>query len=331
MVVTFPMESKKSKYTILGLVVLAFLVMIPFLWNNPILLNLFILTYLYAYLAMSWNIVGGFAGQLSMGHSAFTVIGAYVSTIVFLSYGVTPWVGMFIGGLFACVLSVIIGYPCFKLRGAYYALSTLAFAELIRVFIMNTDQILCFELKAASGLLLPVMGHAPAYFQFVDKRYYYFIILGFCLVLITIIYFITKSRLGYYLAAIREDQEAAEALGINVTRCKLMAAIISGFFTALGGVFYAQYVSFISAQNIGGMHISFEMVFMSIVGGKGTILGPVLGSFLLTPVAEFTRSYLGGHFLGGHLVLYGTVLILVIKFMPSGIISPLKKLFSKLF
>lgn len=324
-----PTQRRRRRYILLGVMVCTFALVVPLIWNSPVLLNLLILTYLYAFLAMSWNIVGGFAGQLSMGHSAFTVTGAYVSTIIYLHFGMTPWVGMFIGAVFASGVSVIIGYPCFKLRGAYYALSTLAFAELVRVFIMNTDSIMGFEIKGASGLLLPVKGHDPGVFQFVDKRYYYYIILGFCLALIAIVYMITKSRLGYYLAAIREDQEAAEALGINVTRCKLSAAVISSFFTALGGVFYAQYVLFISAQSIGGLHTSFEMVFMSIIGGQGTILGPVLGSLLLTPVAEFTRTYLGGHFMGAHLVLYGLVVILVIKFMPSGIIGPLKRLLDR--
>lgn len=324
-------EKRRRKYILFIILICAFALVIPLIWNSPVFLNLMILMYLYAFLAMSWNIVGGLAGQLSLGHSVFTVTGAYVTSIIFMHYGLTPWIGMFVGALFACVVSIIIGYPCFKLRGAYYALSTLAFAELVKVYITNTESVMGFEINAASGLLLPVKGHAPSLFQFVDKTYYYYIILGFCFALIAIVYMITRSRLGYYLVAIREDQEAAESLGINVTFCKLYAAMISAFFTALGGVFYVQYVLFVSAQSIGGLHTSFEMVFMSIIGGRGTILGPALGSFLLTPVAEFTRTYLGGHFMGAHLALYGLILVLVIKFMPSGIIGPLKRLLDKAF
>ena len=307
-----------------------FLFALPIVAGDPVFLHLVILVYFYAFLAMSWNILGGFAGQLSMGHAAFVAIGAYVSTLLLLRWNLSPWVGMFIGGCAASVVSVLIGYPCFKLRGAYYALATLAFSELVRVIITNTDTFLGFKVNGASGLLLPVKGNAPLYFQFVDKATYYYIILIFCILLALVIYLINSSRLGYYLAAIREDQDAAESLGINVTGCKLLAAVISSFFTGIGGVFYAQYVLFISAESIGGLHISFEMVFISIIGGKGTLFGPIVGAFLMTPLAELTRTYFGSSYMGLHLVLYGAVLMFVVKFIPSGIIFPLRKLYHKL-
>jgi branched-chain amino acid transport system permease protein len=318
-----------KKYNFPVLFILALFVL-PFFFSSSVLLHVLILVYFYAFLSMSWNILGGFAGQLSLGHAAYTAIGAYVSTMLFLRWHISPWITMFGGGIGASIMSVIIGYPCFKLRGAYYALSTLAFAELVRVLITNTDSFLGFQINAARGLLLPVMGHAPGYFQFVDKQYYYYIILSFCTILTIILYFMNKFRFGYYLAAIREDQEAAEALGINVTWCKLLAGIMSSFFTAIGGVFYAQYVLYISAQSIGALHISLEMAFISIVGGKGTIIGPIIGAFLLTPLAELTRVYLAGTYMGIHLVFYGGVLMLVVKFMPSGIIHPLRMLYEKI-
>lgn len=306
-----------------------FLLVLPIVAGDPVFLHLVILVYFYAFLAMSWNILGGFAGQLSMGHAAFVAIGAYVSTLLLLRWNLSPWVGMFIGGFAASLVSVLIGYPCFKLRGAYYALATLAFSELVRVIITNTDTFLGFKVNGASGLLLPVKGNDPLYFQFIEKTIYYYIILIFCILLTLVIYLINNSRLGYYLAAIREDQDAAESLGINVTGCKLLAAMISAFFTGIGGVFYAQYVLFISAESIGGLHISFEMVFISIIGGKGTLFGPVVGAFLMTPLAELTRTYFGSSYMGLHLVLYGVVLMFVIKFIPSGIFFPLTKLYHK--
>jgi len=324
------MSRAACKTCIVAVLFIVLLLLIPVFSPSPTFLHLMILVFFYAFLSMSWNIVGGLAGQLSLGHAAFTVVGAYVSTLLLLRWQVTPWLGMFAGALGASILSLIIGYPCFKLRGAYYALSTLAFAELLRVLIINTDTFLGFEINAARGLLLPVMGHRPSYFQFVSKSYYYYVILIFCIILFFIIHLINRTRLGYYLAAIREDQDAAESLGINVSLCKLIAGVVSGFFTAIGGVFYAQYVLFVSAQSIGAVHMSLEMAFISIVGGKGTLLGPVIGACLLTPLAELTRVYFGGSYMGIHLVFYGAVLIAVIKFMPSGIIHPLKKAYGKL-
>lgn len=321
---------KTRKYffpTFCGMAILLF----PFCVKDPIYLNLMILVYFYAYLSMSWNIMGGFAGQLSLGHAVFALIGSYVTTLLFLRWHISPWFGMFAGGIAASAVSVIIGYPCFKLRGAYYALSTLAFAELGRILITNTDSFLGFKVNAARGLLLPALGHAPLQFQFVDKRYYYYIILIFCILLLVSLQAINHSRLGYYLAAIREDQEAAQALGINVPLAKLGAGIISAFYTALGGVFYTQYVLFTSAQSVGGMHMSLEMVFITIIGGAGTILGPILGSFFMTPLAELTRAWFGGTYFGIHLVFYGATLIVVIKFMPSGIIHPLEKFYRRIF
>ena len=326
-----PKEPKLISY-IFPLFWISIFLLLPLFLRSPIWLHLMILIYFYTYLSLSWNIVGGIAGQLSLGHAAFALIGAYVSTLMLINWNISPWIGMFAGGIGAGILSVIIGYPCFRLRGAYYALATLAFAELIRVFIINTDRFMGLEIRGARGILLPLMGHAPKYFQFVDKKYYYYIILGFCIILILSLVTISKSRLGYYLLAIRENQEAAESLGIKVDLCKLSAGVISAFFTAIGGVFYAQYVLFISAQSLGAIHISLEMAFIAIIGGKGTIMGPIVGAFLMTLLAELTRDYLGGGgtYLGLHFVLYGIVLMLVVKFMPSGIIYPIRSLYQKL-
>ena len=311
--------------------IILILLVLPLVFDGPVALHQFIMILFFAFLAMSWNIVGGLAGQLSLGHAIFTMTGAYVSTIMLMTWGISPWIGMFAGGFVASMLSLVIGYPCFKLRGAYYALSTLAFAELARVMVNDTDTFLGLKVNAARGLIVPGMGQAPAYFQFLNKQYYYYIILGFCLTLLTVVYLINRSKFGYYLAAIRQDQETAESVGINVPRTKLTAAVISSFFTALGGVFYAQYVMYISAPSLGGMHLSLEMVFMTIVGGKGTLFGPVIGAALLTPLAEMTRTYLGGSLMGIHLLLYGLVLMIVVKFMPSGIIVPLSRVCKKLF
>lgn len=159
--------------------VVLLLLILPLIMDSPVFLHQLILLLFYAFLAMSWNIVGGLAGQLSLGHALFTMTGAYVSTIMLLNWNISPWIGMFAGGFLASVISLLIGYPCFKLRGAYYALSTLAFAELARVMVNDTDTFLGIKIYAARGIIIPSLGHDPAYFQFLNKQYYYYIILAF--------------------------------------------------------------------------------------------------------------------------------------------------------
>ena len=158
------------------------LLILPLITSDPIFLHLMILIFFYSYLTVSWNIVGGFAGQLSLGHTAFTGIGAYTSTLLFIQLGVTPWVGMLAGGLFSAVAAVTIGYPCFKLRGAYFALATIGFVETLRILFENTQSIFGIQVHGAQGMTLPLKGHSWAAFQFLRKEQYYYIILVMMLV-----------------------------------------------------------------------------------------------------------------------------------------------------
>lgn len=304
---------------------------IPLINKNPIFLHIMILIFFYAYLTTSWNLVGGFAGQLSIGHSAFTGIGAYTSTLLFINLGLTPWVGMFIGGIIAAITAITIGYPCFKLRGAYFALSTLGFVEMLRLIVTNTNEIMGVQIKGASGLEIPLMGHSPINFQFLNKEYYYYIILIMMLISLFITYIISKSKFGYYLFAIKNDLDAAQSLGINVTRCRLRAAALSAFLTGLGGTFYAQLILFIDPEGIIGSYFSLEIVLIAIVGGQGTLLGPILGSFFLIPISEISRIYFGGTYLGVHLIVFGIALILIILFLPRGINELVVKAYFRLF
>lgn len=300
-------------------ILVGILFIIPLINHNPIFLHLMILIFFYAYLTISWNIVGGFAGQLSLGHTAFTGIGAYTSTLLFIQLGVTPWIGMFIGGILAAIAAITIGYPCFRLRGAYFALATIGFVETLRIVIESTNEIFGIQIKGAMGMTLPLLGHSPINFQFLSKAYYYYIILMMMLIALYVTYRISKSKLGYYLFAIKNDLDAAASLGVDVSRCRLKAAALSAFLTGLGGTFYAQLVLFIDPAGIIGLYLSFEIAFIAIIGGRGTLLGPVLGSFLLVPVSELTRVYLGGTYFGVHLIVFGGVLVLVMLFLPRGI------------
>jgi branched-chain amino acid transport system permease protein len=280
---------------------------------------------LFAYLATSWNVLGGLAGQHSFGHSAFFGIGAYVSTILLIYLHVPPLIGMVLGGAAASIISVGIGYPCFKLRGPYFALATLAFSEIFRIVVTSTEQVGPIDLKGAAGILIPLKpGNSLLAFQFADKRYYYYCILAMLVLILFVYRRMEKSRWGLFLAAVRDNEAAARSIGISATRYKMVALAVSAFFGATAGTFYAQFLLYIEPALFGAA-FSIEILLIAIVGGAGTLLGPFLGALLLTPISELTRTYLGGTYAGVQLIIYGAVLVAVMMFAPQGLISPLVK------
>jgi branched-chain amino acid transport system permease protein len=283
----------------------------------------------FAYMASAWNIVCGYTGQLSLGHSALSGIGGYISTLLLINAGLSPWIGMFVGAICATGVGVLVGWPCFRLRGPYFALTTIAFAEILRIWTENTEEIFGLDLRGAQGLSVPLKGHAPALFQFEGKVPYYYIIIAMLVAVMAITWWMERSRMGFYLKAIRADQDGAEALGVNSTRYLLAAMALSSFLTALGGSFYAQYFRYINPERNMGLDFSIELALMGIVGGQGTVVGPVLGAFLLTPAGEITRATLGGKFPGLHLVIYGSVLIFAMLFLPKGLIQPIRRLLGR--
>jgi branched-chain amino acid transport system permease protein len=279
------------------------------------LLSVFIFIFFYAFLGQAWNIVGGYAGQLSAGHAAFVGIGAYTSAMLSQQVGLTPWLGMFVGGALAALLGAVIGYLGFRfgLRGFYFVLLTVAFAEVCRIAVGNLE-----ATGGAIGYYIGFTGN-PWQFQFRDNRAHYYITLALMLGATGVAWLIERRRLGAYLAAIREDEEAAEALGVNALRHKLLAMVISSFLTGVGGTFYAFYLLSLQPNSIFGIPLSVDIIIRPIVGGTGTLLGPILGSFILSPLAEVSRHYLGqGGWTGAHLVVYGLLLILVVLFLPQG-------------
>ncbi len=305
------------------------LLAVPLVVTDEYYLHVLIATLYFAYMASAWNIVCGYTGQLSLGHSALSGIGGYISTLLLINAGLSPWIGMFAGALCATVVGAAVGWPCFRLRGPYFALTTIAFAEILRIWTENTEEILGIELRGAQGLSVPLKGHAPALFQFDGKAPYYFIILAMLTAVMAVTWWMERSRMGFYLKAIRADQDGAEAVGVNSTRYLLSAMAVSSFLTALGGSFYAQYFRYINPERNMGLDFSIELALMGIVGGQGTIVGPILGAFLLTPAGEITRATLGGKFPGLHLVIYGMVLIAAMLFLPKGLIQPLRRLMGR--
>jgi branched-chain amino acid transport system permease protein len=302
------------------------------LGNDDYLLKSCVFILLNAYLATSWNIVGGFAGQLSFGHAAFMALGGYISTLLFMNLGLSPWIGMLIGGVVVAGISVLIGIPTFRFKGAYFAIATVAFSGGLLTILKSVPRIGPIELGSSEGLIIPLdTSGGFASFQFVSSVPYYYIILVFTAIILFVSWYIQRSKLGFYLTAIREDEEAAKALGISTSRVKLYAAAISGFFTAIGGTFFGQLMGILQPDTVAGAEMSTQMVFNAIVGGIGTVFGPFIGAILLGTVGEVSRAYLGDSIPGLHLIIYGIVVTLVILFSPKGIVGPLQNLFLKIF
>lgn len=299
---------------------------LPLIIKNTYYVQAVTLGLLFAYLALAWNIVGGMAGQLSFGHAIFFGIGAYTSTILFRDLELTPWIGMLVGGVLSGLIAMVLGYPTFRLRGAYFALATLAFGEIARAFVNNTNFLFGIEIRGSRGILVPLRGQAPLVYQFEDKRYFYYIILLLLVILIYSVYHLKRSKLGLYLSAIGDNEDAAVSLGVNASASKLKAFLISAFFTAVGGTFYAQLLHFVDAPSVFGGSVSLIVVLFATTGGPAYLLGPVVGTLLLMPIAEITRILLAGRFTGVHMVIYGLILVLVMRFMPRGVMFEAERL-----
>ena len=299
--------------------ILSLLVLVP-PFANPYIMNVMIMILFYAYLGQSWNILGGYCGQLSFGHAAFLGIGAYTSTVLYIKLGLTPWIGMWIGGIFGMLAGIFIGYIGFKysLKGIFFALVTLSFAEILRLIALNW-----WFVGGGMGILIPTKGTSFSDFQFISKVPFYYMILALLILILLITAYIERSRMGSYFFAIREDEEAAEALGVNTLRYKIIASAISSFFTALGGTFFAQLLLFIYPDTVFGVDLSIEILLRPMIGGVGTKLGPVFGAFLLGPVSEIARDLFKGYS-GVYLMIYGLIIVFVVLYMPDGILGWLR-------
>lgn len=312
--------SPKMYYCFTGGVVFAILLAIPLLKNNYIT-HIIIEIFLLAYLGQAWNIMCGNTGQLSFGHAAFFGIGLYTSSVLFVKLGVSPWAGMFVGGSLAFVVGAVVGKVSFSygLKGVYFAFVTLTFAEMLGLF--------CLLFKSltggAEGILLPWKGHNPLMFSFeANKKYlYYYTVLAMVLGCTLVAHWVKKVRFGYYLAAIRENEDAAEMLGIDTANYKLVAIAISAFLTALGGTFYMQYYQHVEPTEAFGAFRSFEIVYPVIIGGGGSILGPLLGAFVLQLFEEITRATIPPLMHGFHRMIYGVIIVVMIMYMPRGLVG----------
>jgi branched-chain amino acid transport system permease protein len=300
--------------------VVALLACVPLLTSSNVVLNFMVVALLIALVGQSWNILGGYGGQYSFGHAAFFGTGAYVTAILQVRYGVNAWLGLVIGIAAGALVGAITGALSFRsgLRGSYFALVTLAFAEVLRI-IASVAPIT----GAGVGTLVKLDLRWEA-FQFQSRAPFYWIILAFVAISLLIVKRIEGSRFGAYLVAVRENEDAAKAVGIDVLRVKLAAMTLSAAITAAGGCFYAQYFLFLDAGIAYGPWISVEALLAPIIGGIGTVYGPLLGALVVKTLGEITKLATGDA-PGLDLVIYGGVLILVVAYAPRGIAGLLER------
>lgn len=332
---------------ITAVLVLAILYAFPAFVHSPYALHIMILLFLSTIMGEGWNLIGGYGGQYSVGHAAYFGAGAYGTLILLNMKGIPPWYGVWAGIAAALVLSLIIGNICFRLRGPYFVLASIAVAEIVRLTVLNTPSIT----NGAEGILLsdlpPFKIGETVITDFVSKTPFYYIGLTLAVLTIVVTWLVQNSKLGYYFQAIREDQDAAHSLGINLNLYKNIALAFSAALTSLAGAFYAIYVKFIDPTTVLPLDLSVQIVLIAIIGGIGTIMGPVVGALVLVPLSEALRSnviteglinaglvnpdsgigiFLKERLGQAHVLIYGILVVVVILFMPDGVLGFFKKL-----
>ena len=308
-----------------GLALAVVMVTLPLVVKDAFALDILIRILLFAFIGTAWNLLGGYAKQLSLGHVAFFGLGAYTSTLLQIDFGISPWIGMFAGGVVGMLASLPIGWLCFRLRGPYFAIATIATAQVLMLIFLKFRDFAW----GAEGTTIPNLGNAPLMMQFDGKAPYYFIVLGLLAAALAITAWVERSRIGYYLVAIGEDEDAAEAIGIDVPRVKRNVYMISSFLTALAGTFYVQYIYFIDPQTAFNFSVSIEAALVSIVGGIGTLWGPLIGTVLLETTSALLQSWLGSSVSGVQLTVYSLILMAVILWKPTGIMGTVSELYRR--
>lgn len=326
---------------------LAGLFILPTIVESTYALHMMILIFINVTVGSAWNIIGGYTGQYSVGHAAYFGAGAYTVMMLLQFRQVAPWWGVWAGAAVSVLVALIIGSICFRLRGPYFVLASIAVAEIFRVSALNLKDIT----NGAEGILVteipPLVIGGRLITDWVSKVPFYYAGLSFALIVILVSWLVRRSKLGYFFQAIREDQDAAHSLGISLTLYKNAALILSAIFTALAGSLYAIYVGFIDPSTVLGLDLSVQIVMIAIIGGIGTIGGPIVGALVLVPLAEALRSnvitdaliriglvseesaagaFLKEHLSQAHVLIYGILVVIVILFMPEGVLGFAKKL-----
>lgn len=286
-------------------------------------LHIAILVLIWAFLACAWNILGGYGGQHSFGHGLYVGIGAYAVAYLVNRFGLTPWVGLLVAIVLSAAAAAFIGWVVFRLslKGGYFALVMIALTEAAVYIVSNIN-----ALGGAGGLEIEYRGNSVAFLQFAGKGGYFYIGLILLVFILLLTQWYKGKRFFYQLMAVRDNEDAAEALGVDTVKAKIKANVMSGVLCAVGGVFYMQYFLYVSPRSVFGESVSVQILLFAIFGGLGTVWGPVVGACLLVPLGEIARAELGNTFQGAHLLLYGAVMVLTMLFMPNGIVGAADRL-----
>jgi len=320
------MSGKCSPKTLWLSLLAVVMLVLPQIVTSHFYVDIFIRVLLFSFIGVAWNLMGGYAKQLSLGHAAYFGLGAYTSTMLQINYGVSPWIGMIAGGGVAMLASLPIGAICFRLRGPYFTIATIATAQVLMLLFLKFRDFAW----GAEGTTIPNLGNAPLMMQFEGKSAYYYVVLGLLVIGLVVNYWIERSWMGYYLVALGEDEDAAQAVGVNVPKVKRHIYLISAFLTALAGTFYVQYIYFIDPNTAFSFNISVEAALVSIVGGIGTLWGPVVGTVLLEVTSALLQSWLGGGHGGVQLTVYSLILMAVILWRPAGLLGLFTDAYSRI-
>lgn len=305
---------------------LAIGILLPLVVQNTFFRHVMFMVVLFIILGEAWNLVGGYLGYVSFGHAVFFGIGAYVPTILYRDWGLNPWIGMFWGACLAVVAAFIIAYPSFRLdlRGHYFAIATLAFAEIVAIAFDNWEYV-----GAARGILIPLKEDSLLLLQFKDKLPFYYIAFAYMVLAILVVGWLLRTKAGYYFQGIRENEEAAQSSGVNTSRYKHLAFFVSAFLVAPVGTLFAHYNLYFDPSMVFHFMISTQMVLVALLGGIGTISGPVVGACILITFSEYSRAWLGGGGRGLDNILFGLLLVVITIYQPGGFMSLLRRLAPK--
>ena len=305
-------------YRLFGLVSLIVLLIYPLVFSGTFYQHVMIMIFLHAIMAQSWNVIAGMSGQISLGHALFFGIGAYSSAVLFTNFGISPWVGLLAGMALAAVIAAAIGIPTLHLSGHYFAIATLLIGISFQIIFQRWEWV-----GAASGIWLPLDRSAPWFsLQFhKTKLPYYYLTFVACALSFAVVWFLQRRRLGMRLLAVRDEPEAAASLGIDVSRHKVIAFMISGAMMAAAGTLFAQYVLIVDPDRVFSFEISVLALLMAVLGGVGTLWGPAVGALILVPLSELTRTWFGGTGGAVDLMIYGILILAVCIYRPRGLLS----------
>lgn len=322
------MKAKMNTKTMIFLAIVLVFALIPMFVSSSYIINLLVLALLYGMLSSAWNFVSGFAGQFGLGNGLYFALGAYVCAGLYYNQHITPWVGMILAALIVAMIALLIGFVTFPLSGSYYALSTIALLNILKIIFTENATILGQYYGSVAGLRINYVGGFWN-MQFIDKRVYYYIILIFLLATIFISYKISTTKPGFYFKAINTNQMAASSLGVNVLKYKQLAQFLTAFIMSIGGGFYVMYMSYLEPISMFSNDNVMNIMLMAVVGGRATVFGPVIASLILMPLYEILRLTLGNVLPGLPTALFGLSLIAVMQFMPEGIVPRFQSLMQK--